>query len=67
MRRPASHIRIGYIYEATRFAYINLNTSDSGLHHTVTLMYEGGRNIGFGTTFENKMAPPRFKRLVEEN
>ncbi|KAH3856671.1 hypothetical protein DPMN_099263 [Dreissena polymorpha] len=28
----------------------NLNASDSGLHHTVSLMYVGGRHIGFGTT-----------------
>ncbi|KAH3740005.1 hypothetical protein DPMN_046700 [Dreissena polymorpha] len=40
---------------------LNLNASDSGLHHTVSLMYEGGRHIGFGTTFENKMAAPRFQ------
>ncbi|KAH3748663.1 hypothetical protein DPMN_183111 [Dreissena polymorpha] len=39
----------------------NLNASDSGLHHTVSLMYEGGRHIGFGTTFGNKMAAPRFQ------
>ncbi|KAH3868812.1 hypothetical protein DPMN_031966 [Dreissena polymorpha] len=36
----------------------NLNASDSGLHHTVSLMYVGGRHIGFGTTLENKMADP---------
>ncbi|KAH3809900.1 hypothetical protein DPMN_138282, partial [Dreissena polymorpha] len=37
---------------------LNLNASDSGLtlHHTVSLMYVGGRHIGFGTTLENKMA-----------
>ncbi|KAH3753066.1 hypothetical protein DPMN_187696 [Dreissena polymorpha] len=39
-------------------SYINLNASDSGLHHTVSLMYVGGRHIGFGTTLENKMAAP---------
>ncbi|KAH3694120.1 hypothetical protein DPMN_081559 [Dreissena polymorpha] len=38
--------------------YPNLNASDSGLHHTVSLMYVGGRHIGFGTTLENKMADP---------
>ena len=27
---------------------INLNTSDSGLHHTISLMYVGVRQIGFG-------------------
>ncbi|KAH3772572.1 hypothetical protein DPMN_173913 [Dreissena polymorpha] len=42
-------------------AVSNLNASDSGLHHTVSLMYEGGRHIGFGTTFENKMAAGRFQ------
>ncbi|KAH3798108.1 hypothetical protein DPMN_151698 [Dreissena polymorpha] len=36
----------------------NLNASDSGLHHTVSLMYVGGRHIGFGTTLENKMTAP---------
>ncbi|KAH3831317.1 hypothetical protein DPMN_104580 [Dreissena polymorpha] len=36
----------------------NLNASDSGLHHTVSLMYVGGRHIGFGTTLENKMEAP---------
>ncbi|KAH3807831.1 hypothetical protein DPMN_136179 [Dreissena polymorpha] len=39
--------------------YCNLNTPDSGLHHTVSLMYVGRRHIGFGTTLENKMAAPR--------
>ncbi|KAH3735413.1 hypothetical protein DPMN_041941 [Dreissena polymorpha] len=39
----------------------NLNASDSGLHHTVSLMYEGGRHIGFGTTFGNKKAARRFQ------
>ncbi|KAH3780774.1 hypothetical protein DPMN_158596 [Dreissena polymorpha] len=46
--------------EALAFA-LNLNASDSGLHHTVSLMYEGGRHIGFGTTFENNMAARRFQ------
>ena len=40
---------------------INLNASDSGLHHTVSLMYVGGRHIGFGTTLENKMAAPSLR------
>ncbi|KAH3816851.1 hypothetical protein DPMN_118374 [Dreissena polymorpha] len=35
-----------------------IQQSDSGLHHSVSLMYEGDRHIGFGTTFENKMAAP---------
>ena len=28
----------------------NLNTSDSGLHHTISLMYVGARHLGFGIT-----------------
>ncbi|KAH3694212.1 hypothetical protein DPMN_081652 [Dreissena polymorpha] len=40
------------------FIKANLNASDSGLHHTVSLMYVGGRHIGFGTTLKNKMAAP---------
>ena len=40
--------------QPTDRANTNLNASDSGLHHTVSLMYVGGRHIG--TTFENKMA-----------
>ncbi|KAH3708503.1 hypothetical protein DPMN_067955 [Dreissena polymorpha] len=36
----------------------NLNASDSGLHHTISLMYDGGRHIGFRTSFENKLAAP---------
>ncbi|KAH3818601.1 hypothetical protein DPMN_120323 [Dreissena polymorpha] len=48
------------IADVSRLAH-NLNASDSGLHHTVSLMYEGGRHIGFGTTFENNMAARRFQ------
>jgi len=29
---------------------VNLNTSDSGLHHTISLMYVEARHLGFGTT-----------------
>jgi len=28
----------------------NLNSSDSGLHHTISLMYVGARHLGFGIT-----------------
>jgi len=28
----------------------NLNTSDSGLHHTISLMYVGAHHLGFGIT-----------------
>jgi len=28
----------------------NLNTSDSWLHHTISLMYIGARHFGFGIT-----------------
>ena len=28
----------------------NLNTSDSALHHTISLMYVGARHFGFGIT-----------------
>jgi len=28
----------------------NLNTSYSGLHHTISLMYVGARHLGFGIT-----------------
>ncbi|KAH3812475.1 hypothetical protein DPMN_140909 [Dreissena polymorpha] len=44
----------------------NLNASDSGLQHTCSLMYEGGRHIGFGTTFENKMAAPTVQNRRKE-
>jgi len=30
--------------------WANLNTSDSGLHHTISLMYVGARHLGFGNT-----------------
>jgi len=28
----------------------NLNTSDSAIHHTISLMYVGARHLEFGTT-----------------
>jgi len=32
----------------------NLNTSDSGLHHTISLMYVEARHLGFGTTWHDR-------------
>jgi len=32
----------------------NLNTSDSGLHHTISLIYVGARHLGFGTTYHDR-------------
>ncbi|KAH3691108.1 hypothetical protein DPMN_194068 [Dreissena polymorpha] len=49
---------ISYINLNASDSGLHLNASDSGLHHTVSLMYVGGRHIGFGTTLENKMAAP---------
>jgi len=34
--------------------HYNLNTSDSGLHHTISLMYEGAHHLGFGTTWHGR-------------
>jgi len=33
---------------------VNLNTSDSGLYHTISLMYVGARHLGFGTTWHDR-------------
>jgi len=34
----------------TQYSVFNLNSSDSGLHHTISLMYVGARHIEFGIT-----------------
>jgi len=39
----------GFVNEET-YEEPNLNTLDSGLHHTISLMYVGARHLGFGIT-----------------
>ena len=38
------------VQNTTYYTYSNLNTSDSGLHHTISLMYVGACHLGFGIT-----------------
>jgi len=41
------------MYGNNLFNKHTLNTSDSGLHHTISLMYVGARHLGFGTTWHD--------------
>ena len=41
------------VRDGLQYAYNNhpnLNTSDSGQHHTISLMHVGARHLGFGIT-----------------
>jgi len=42
---------------------INLNTSDSGLHHTISLMYVGAPHLGFGITWHIVTSPSKYRML----
>jgi len=42
---------------------INLNTSDSGLHHTISLMYVGARHLGFGITKQIVTSKSMYRML----
>ena len=47
----------------TAYVWVNLNTSDSGLHHTISLMYVGARHLGFGITKHIVTSPSMYRML----
>ena len=58
---PGTRLHVFYRYlvvvELPKNCYMpgtNLNTSDSGLHHTISLMYVGARHLGFGTNWHDR-------------